>query len=332
MTETNGGAPDLSVIIVNYNSTEDLRACLASIDRETAGIGFEVIVVDNASSGDGLDSVRASFPRVRFITNAVNRGFAAANNQGIAVARGRYLQLLNPDTEILDGALQKTVAFMKDHPRAGVVGCRLVFGDRRLQRSVGTFPSVLSLFLESSFLYLLLPRFALIGRNGVSRFDYASDAEVDWVLGAFLLIRREVVDRIGLLDEQFFVFTEEVDFCRRTKEADFQVWYTPSATVVHHCGAVRALSQRTLLWTFASQILYFKKHHRGWERRVLILLKYLGMLVRIPVHFLVGLVTFNRALLARSRYWIYAVYRLLTTRLDYQTDLRGEVVPWTKIL
>jgi hypothetical protein len=332
MTEPTAPAPDLSIVIVSYNMMEDLKACLASIYRETSGLDFEVIVVDNASSSGDLDGVRGAFPQAQFIVNAVNRGFAAANNQGIAVARGRHLLLLNPDTEILDGAIQKTVEFMGGHPTAGIVGCRLVFGDRSPQRSVGTFPSILSLFLEASFLYLLLPRNALLGPTRVSVFDDAADGQVDWVLGAYMLIRREVVDRIGLLDEQFFVYTEEVDFCRRTWDAGFEIWYTPSATIVHYCGGVRSLSQRTILWTFASQMLYIRKYHRGWRRGVLIFLKYAGMVARIGVHLLLGLVTFNRARLAKSRYWAYSVYRLLTTRLEYRTDPPAEVVPWTRIL
>ena len=322
---------DLSIILVNYNTKDFLRRCLGSVYGETRDIQFEVIVVDNASSDGSVEMLAREFPDVRRLENATNRGFAAANNQGIVSSKGDLVLLLNTDTVILGGAIQKTVRFMQAHPEAGIAGCKLVYPDYRHQRSVGTFPSLLDGFLGSSFLYLLLPPDTLVRQRSIIHFDYDSDGEADWVTGAFLLVRRGVLDRIGLLDEQFYVYSEEVDFCRRAKEAGFRVWYTASATVIHAWNGMSAASRRSLLWTLVSQMLYFKKHHRGAEQLCLILLKYLGLAARVVVYFFAGILTFNKRMIAKSVDSAYVMYRLLTTRSEYRHNSAGEVIPWTSI-
>ncbi|HTY59508.1 MAG TPA: glycosyltransferase, partial [Bacteroidota bacterium] len=178
---------DVSVIVVTYKGWDRVRPCLESVFRECAGIAFEVIVVDNAS-GDGTpENVRREFPLARVVANETNRGFAAANNQGVRLSRGRYVLLLNPDTEVHDRAIGAVAGFLDAHPSAWVAGCRLNSSDGSLQPSVGAFPSVLEGVVKSSFLYLLLPRDALIGSRGIRRFDYTGPAPVDWVMGAFFM-------------------------------------------------------------------------------------------------------------------------------------------------
>ncbi len=322
---------DVSIVVVSYNARDFLKSCIDSVFRETRDVAFEVIVVDNASTDGSNEMLTACFPGVRHIRNPANRGFAAANNQGIAVAQGRYVLLLNADTEILDNAIRRTVVFMDAHPEAGVVGCRLIFGDGRVQHSVGMFPSLLEGFLGTSFLYLLLPKCALVGPHTISCFRYDTQKDVHWVIGAYFLTKKEVLERLGPLDEQFFVYSEEIDFCRRVRTAGFRVIFTPDATIVHHWAGISAVTRRGILWLLVSQFLYFKKYHHGIEMRLLIMLKYLGLFLRVFVYLFAGVLTFNRTRLAKSAYSAYALYRLLTTPLEYNRDPGGPVIPWTAV-
>jgi GT2 family glycosyltransferase len=211
------------------------------------------------------------------------------------------------------GAIAAVVQFLEMHPLAWVAGCRLESADGSLQSSIGPFPSVLEGVLKASFLYLLLPWNAVIGSHRIRRFDYSSPAPVDWVMGAFFMIRREAIDRIGLLDEQFFMYSEEVDFCRRVWGGGHQVWYTPAGTVTHYWGGLNSVSGRTFLWLLASQFLYVKKHHRGLERFLMIQLKYAGLAFRAVAYACIGSLTLNRKLLAKSTYSASAIWRLLMT-------------------
>ncbi|MGI0009981.1 MAG: glycosyltransferase family 2 protein, partial [Nitrosopumilaceae archaeon] len=194
----------LSIIIINYNTRDLLRACLKSVFQKTQDLDFEMIVVDNASVDGSLEMVEQEFPQVKKICNAENRGFAAANNQAIKQANSEYILLLNSDTEVLDGAINKTIEFMKQRPETSIVGCKLLNPDGTLQPSCRSFPSVWNLFTESFFLYKAFKRTKLFGKYYMSFFDHTSIREVDVVMGAFMLIRREVIDAIGLFDEDYF--------------------------------------------------------------------------------------------------------------------------------
>jgi GT2 family glycosyltransferase len=303
----------VSAVVVSFNGRDMLGRCLASLWAETEQAMLEVVVVDNASTDGSVEMVRDRFPRARLIVNDVNRGFAAANNQGILASTGEFILLLNPDTEIHDRAIERVLAFFERHSSAGIAGCRLEFYDGTLQCSVGAFPSLLEAFMNATFLYLLLPRTAVVRARGIAIMDYDREVEVDWVCGAFLMLRRGLIATLGGLDEQFYMYSEEVDFCRRARRAGVSVWYTPSGTVTHWWGGVSAVSERGLLWLVASQILYIRKHHRGIERALLIFLKYAGLVARIPVYAVCGLVTGNKSTLAKSRYAAAVLRRLLVS-------------------
>jgi hypothetical protein len=313
---------DVTVIVVTYGGWDRVRTCLQSVFRECAGLSAEVIVVDNASFDGTADRVRREFPLARLVANENNRGFAAANNQGIRASRGRYVLLLNPDTEVHRGAIGAVMEFLEIHPSAWVAGCRLLSADGSLQPSVGPFPSVLEGVLKSSFLYLLLPENAVISSRRIRRIEYASPARVDWVMGAFFMVRREAFDGIGLLDEQFFMYSEEVDFCRRVWDAGHEVWYSPAGTVTHYWGGQNSVSSRTFLWLLASQFLYLRKHYRGLERVSMILLKYIGLAFRAVVYACIGCLTLNRKLLAKSSYTVTAIWRLLVTPIPALWETR----------
>jgi GT2 family glycosyltransferase len=256
-------AVDLTVIVVNYNASNLLRDCLASLRTSAPGITQQVIVVDNASADDSCAMVRREFPEVQLIANEQNAGFTRANNQGIAVARGRYIMLLNNDTRVLGDAFTRAVRHLDDHPEIGAAGLKLLNDDGSLQLSCRRFPS----FSQALFnRYSLLTR--LFPNNRFSRAYLMSDIQrdaiqdVDWVSGACLLVRREVLDEIGALDERFFMYCEDVDFCYRVWLAGWRVTYLPFAEVVHLIGqSSRRARYRTVIERHKSMFRFYAKHY-----------------------------------------------------------------------
>ena len=323
-------AMKLSIVVVNMNSIRFLRPCLRSVFEETERIDFEVIVVDNASTDGSCEMLAIEFPSARVIVNQENIGFAAANNQGIKASQGEYILLLNPDTEILDSAIEKTITFMAVHPNAAVVGCKLLFPDGRLQRSVGAFPCALNAFLEASFLYLLMPKTRLVSRRGFVYFDYSVEKEVDWVMGAYFMIRRSSIQELGPLDEQFYMYAEETDFCLRAKNAGREVWFVPAAKVIHHWGGMSAVNRRVILWVHLSQHLFLQKHYSGMEKHAISMFRFGGALCRVVVYSAVGLFTLNRQMFAKARYFADAIVLLSSRRWLYNREPMKQMIPWTR--
>lgn len=262
---------DLSVVIVNWNTSALLRNCLESVFRTTSGLRFEVIVVDNGSTDDSVDVLRREFPQVRTILNAMNRGFAAANNQGIAASEARYVVLLNSDTVVPPDTLRRLVTFAEHNPSVGVVGPRLLNGDGTLQKSWARFPTVLSEILGKNV------RAARPFRNG----RYAEAFEVDSVGGACMLIRRTTFNRIGLLDEGYFMYSEEVDLCYRARERGELVCYLPETHVIHFGGqSARIQSRRMKAQLYRSKLIFFQKHYGHVRARTLSVLLQATFLAR----------------------------------------------------
>lgn len=229
---------DLSIIIVSYNVRELLKDCLISIfdTVNEAAVRYEIIVVDNNSKDQTAEMVAARFPRVKLIANSHNHGFAAANNQAIRHARGRYLLLLNPDTIIKPFAIEQVLNFINTTPDAGIVGCKLLNSDGSVQPSCAAFPTLLSVFSEYFFWYKIFPKSPLWGKPYMTHLDLNKIQEVESIKGAFLMIRRDIIERIGLLDERFFIYSEEVDLCYRVKKAGWKIYYFPEAQIIHLGG------------------------------------------------------------------------------------------------
>jgi GT2 family glycosyltransferase len=227
---------DLSIIIVNWKVKDLLEKCLQSVFEQTKNISFEVFVVDNNSGDGSVEMVRQKFPQVDLTASGENLGFAKGNNLAIKKSRGRYVLLLNPDTEILENALEKMVHFMDAHEDCGVAGCNLLNSDSSLQFSVRAFPDLASQVFILLKIHHLFPHSKAMYKYLVQNFDYGKTQEVDQVMGAFMIIRREVLDKIGLLDENFWIWFEEVDFCKRAKSAGWKIFYTPEAKIIHHYG------------------------------------------------------------------------------------------------
>jgi len=254
---------DASVIIVNWNTRDVLRECLASVSAETAGISCEVIVVDNGSTDGSAELVRNEFPRVTLIGNQRNRGFAAANNQGMRLAQGRYVLLLNSDTVVLDRAIQKTVQFADDHPEAALVGCRVLNPDSSLQPTCFMFPSLLNMVLSTTYLYKLVPRSRFFGRERMTWWDRDDVREVDALTGCFMLVRREAIEDVGLMDERFFMYGEETDWCYRFKRAGWRNLFYPGASIIHLGGGSTRARADDMNIQLRRSILQFMKKHRS---------------------------------------------------------------------
>ncbi len=223
---------DVSAIVVTHNAAPWIERPLESL----RGTGAEVIVVDNDSEDGTLDLVRARFPEAQILERD-NLGFGAGNNAGMRAASGRYFLLLNPDAWLTDGALDSMVAFADEHPEAGVVGPRLLNPDGSLQRSVRGYPTPWRLATEYFFLRKLAPRSRAFNALFGAGFDHESVREADYLFGACLLVRREAVDSIGGFDEDFFLMSEEVDWCYRFRQAGWKVLFFPGAEVYHVVGA-----------------------------------------------------------------------------------------------
>jgi len=256
---------DLSITIVNYNSGDLLEQCLNSVWGEGSEIEFETFVVDNASSDDSWGRIRETFPQVNLIRNEDNRGFARANNQAVRRSRGRYLLLLNPDTILRAKALERMVQFMDKYPRAGAVGAKLLDPEGTIQLSCRSFPSYrTAVFNRYSLLTKLLPGNKFSREYLMADWDHSVAREVDWVSGACLMMRREALDEIGLLDERFFMYAEDVDWCYRAKQKGWKVYFVPQAEVVHYIGqSSRKASRKAIIERHRSIYRFYRKHYRG---------------------------------------------------------------------
>jgi len=255
--------PRLSIIVVTYNSTGSIDACLESLVRNAPGVDHETVVVDNESPDGTAAEVRGRWPEVRVIDAGANVGFARANNIGIRQTSGRFVLLLNPDAEVRPGALDRLVAVLDACADAAVVGPRLVDGRGRAELSFG---SMMGPFTELR--QRLLVRGSMRGLPFVQRYVERVTRrphEVDWVSGACLLVRRADADAVGLLDERYFMYAEDVDFCAAIRARGRTVLFTPDAEVVHARGQSRASAPRTTDMAYRrSHLAFYQKHHPGW--------------------------------------------------------------------
>jgi hypothetical protein len=274
---------DVSIIIVNRNTRDILRDCLSSVFKQTQGIEFEVIVIDNGSSDRSIEMVEAEFPQVIVIANAENRGFAAANNQGIAVAKGRYVLLLNSDTIILDDVIKKTVLFADAHREAAVVCCRVLNTDKTLQQTCFMFPSVLNMLLAATYLYKLFPQNRFFGRERMTWWNRDSVSEVDVATGCFMLVRRQAIEKIGLMDERFFVYGEETDWCYRFKKNGWKIMFAPGAQIIHYGGQTSRQMTRKFRWQLeGSKLIFMKLHRSRWEFQLARFFSAVFLILRVP--------------------------------------------------
>jgi GT2 family glycosyltransferase len=252
---------DLSVVIVSWNVREFLAACLDSIKVHASDLNIEVIVVDSYSSDGTVEMVRARYQWVRFLPQSTNIGFTRGNNLGLAAAQGRHLMLLNPDTEVVGDALSRMVHYLDEHPDVGVVGPRTLNSDGSTQSTRRRFPTFVTALFESTWLQPIAPR-PVLDRYYARDIADNDIADVDWVQGSALMMRRKAYAQIGGLDERYVMFSEEMDWCKRVRNAGWRVVYLGDATIIHHGGkSTGQVSALAHIYFQSSKIRYFRKFH-----------------------------------------------------------------------
>ena len=256
---------ELSIIVVHYKTPDHLLKGLASLAADSTGLTTEVLIVDNDSRDGTPELLAQRHPEARLIVNDENLGYARAVNQGIRASSGEFVLVMNPDCEVRPGALRVLADHLRNNPDTAVVGPKILNPDGSLEYSARAFPDHLTfLFNRYSLLTRLFPNNPFSRRYLLTDWDHKSARVVDWVSGACMLVRRDAVARVGGMDEAFFMFNEDVDWCRRMKDAGYAVWYVPDATVVHHIGASRTrVAPRVIVERHRGMIHYFRKHHRA---------------------------------------------------------------------
>ena len=252
---------DVSVSIVNWNTRDELCLCLRTVLAQT-GVDFDVTVVDNASSDGSAEMVAAEFPQTRLIVNKRNLGFGSAHNQVIAATDGRYLFMLNPDARLEEpDFLKRIVDFADAHPKAGLIGPKVLNLDGTIQFSARNFPTVGAAAFQNTFLGRLFPKSRCVRQYVISDWDHNEVREVDWLSGSALMARRKFIDDAGPLDEDFFIYCEDVDWGYRAKAKGWKCVYFPGATVVHRIGASSDHAQVRMLWQHhVSMYKLYRKH------------------------------------------------------------------------
>jgi GT2 family glycosyltransferase len=274
--------PDLSIVIVSYNTRQLLKECLDSVYASLAEsiLASEVVVVDNASRDGSAAMVREHFPQVRLIANEDNRGFAAANNQALSNLQPptsnlhpppppEYVMLLNPDTilrrngaDVSGNALAKLIHFMDENPRAGACGARLLHSDGSFQHSAFAFPTLFQVLFDFFPINHRLTDSCLNGRYPRRLYQAGRPFPIDHPLGAALIVRREAIEQVGLLDERFFIYCEEIDWCLRIKAAGWGIWCVPEAEIVHHVAqSTGQFRDEMFVALWKSRYQLFEKHY-----------------------------------------------------------------------
>ncbi|MBI4053812.1 MAG: glycosyltransferase family 2 protein [Candidatus Doudnabacteria bacterium] len=262
---------DLSIIIVNYNTRDLLQRCLRSVFASITNYSYEVIVSDNGSSDGSVDLVKEFFPQVKLLENRSNLGFSKANNLAIKISQGRYVLLLNSDTEVNPNTFQQSMAYLEKHAEVGILGCKVLLPDATLDPACRRrFPTPANAFLR----LFGLKRFSDYNVSG----DVNREMEVDAVMGAYLLIRRSVIERVGLLDEDFFMYGEDLDWCFRVKTAGYKVVYYPGAKITHFkYGSSQKVPDRTIRFAHQAMEVFYRKHYSSRYPRAFNFLVFLAI-------------------------------------------------------
>ncbi|MEA3401311.1 MAG: glycosyltransferase family 2 protein [Armatimonadota bacterium] len=280
--------PELSVCIVSWNTRDLLDECLDSIREAADAVSREVIVVDNASSDGSADMVRAGHPEVTLIANDENVGYAAANNQAIERASGNYVLLLNPDIVVHPGALDALANALDRRSQAGAVAPRLILPDGSVQASCRNFPTPDVVLYEALGFSRLFPRSRVFGKYRMTWWNYDEERTVDQPMASALLLRGEAIAEVGGMDESFPMFFNDVDLCKRLWDADWEVWFTPRASMDHVGGAATAQARRRMLIeSHRSFVRFYEKHYRGrlprWQYLAALMLLGMGYRVRLAL-------------------------------------------------
>ncbi len=283
---------DVSIIIVNWNAQDLLAKCLRCVESTVKKTTYEIIVIDNASTDGSQEMIQRDFPQVRLIDNAVNAGFATANNQGMKISQGRYDLLLNSDAFVKDETIDEMVAFMDAHPEAGMSGCQLLYEDGRLQPSCYSFPSLSTEFYTALQLDKLFAKNREFGKYLMTYWDFNDVREVDAIMGAFMLVRKTAIAQVGMMDDSFFMYSEEMDWCFRFKKNGWKTLYNPNVQAVHLWGgSSKRMKVEMFLQLYRSKVKFFRKNYGALWAFLLKLILVFGCLLRIGP----GLIYYRRS-------------------------------------
>lgn len=281
---------DLSIIIVNYKTPELTVAAIASVMGSDTRYTYEIIVIDNASADQSVEQIRQQFPDVILLANESNVGFAKANNQGFRLAQGRYVLLLNSDTVVQEDTLEVMLNFMEDSPHVGAAGCKVVLPDGRLDKACRRgFPTPSASFYYAFGISKLFPRQPRYNQYQLSYLDPDQDYPVDCLVGAFMMVRREVIEQVGGLDEDFFMYGEDIDWCYRIKQAGWQIYYYPHTRIIHYKGASSRRRPTRIIYEFhRAMILFHRKHYQSQYSFLVNGLVYTGVIIKLGISLLLN--------------------------------------------
>lgn len=300
---------DVSIIIANYNAGVILKDCVASLINYSNNFTYEIIVIDNNSTQPAVDDMLLQFSNIRLIRNSSNKGFASANNQGIKIAKGEYILLLNNDTIFFENSILRCLEFVREMKEDVIIGCKLLNKDLTLQESHVFFDSIWNCFTENFFLYKIFKKSKIFNKYYLNYAECGEPVEVDSVKGAFFMSSSRVFKELGGLDERFYFYMEETDFCYRFKKRGGRVFYYPLTSLIHLGGAT---ADKVLWFKFKNQsiakIQFYQKNFNGLKFLLCTSFHYMGVMVRIPVYFLMGLALFNRVTLLKSYYYFKQLF------------------------
>lgn len=257
---------DLSIIIVNYKTEELTSNCIDSIIKSnTKGLSYEIILVDNASEDGSVEAIKMRFPEVKVIENHENLGFSKANNIGMEVSKGEFLLLLNSDTIVELNTLKGAIAFISDHKHIGALGCKILLPSGKLDPACKrSFPTPLNGLYHSLNLDMAFPESTRFGAYNLTYVDENKTCSIDCIMGAFMLVPRAVIDVVGMLDEDFFMYGEDIDWCYRIKQAGYQIMYYPEVRIFHHkkASGIGKRNPKVIAAFYDSMIIFYNKHYQ----------------------------------------------------------------------
>lgn len=301
--------PEISIVIVNWNTKLHLIKCLKSIKLQN--INIQVIVVDNGSTDGSQEAIKKTFPWVKLIEIGENVGFPKGNNIGIKQSDGKYVLLLNPDTKLSEGNLEEMYRFMEENSEVGMATCRINYPDGRIQYEAGrNFPSLSMFLFEAFYLHMLFPKNKVFNKRLIGNWDHNSSREVPCISGAYMFIRKKVIDEIGLLDDAIFMYFEDIDYCYRTKVGGWKIFYYNDNSIIHCSGAARKKSEMDFRGNQVDvPYRFFLKHHSLSEANYFRIIYLLNCLVKIVISLVLQPIKFiNKDFLDNTSLFKYRLY------------------------
>lgn len=300
---------DISVIIVNYNTSELLTECLDSLYEHSKQISFETIIVDNASKDFKTADFEKKYKNLKILVNKTNLGFAAANNQGLKLALGKYVLFLNNDTKLLSNILKSVYDFAENFSNPIFVGCQLLNKDFSKQESVVEFPSVWNGFTENFFLYKLFPKSKFLNKYYQNELTWKEPIEVDVIRGAFMFCPTEIINKLNGFDARFFFYSEETDLCYRFKQMNGKIIFLPDQQIIHYGGVA---SDKNLWFKYKNQtigkIQFYQKHFKGYKFLSVLIIHFIGLFLRGILNSIAGIILLKKGLLKKGLYFLKQMF------------------------